>query len=171
MLFDVGVLEVSATESSGTNTLASGKYVAAQPRAVSNSTTRKSLARRSTPSSPLTDDVDPVPVGEPARAYVVRVHEDDAAALLDPAVAVVQAVDRGVELVVAAHRLQQQPPLGDLQHLELVGGEDRLARTRCRSGARHAADAAARSRSPARTRALKSSKPGTTASILSRISS
>jgi hypothetical protein len=33
--FDVGVLLPRAVESSGTNTLASGKYVAAHPRGVS----------------------------------------------------------------------------------------------------------------------------------------
>ena len=34
MVFETGVLHTSATESSGTSTLVSGKYAAAQPRAV-----------------------------------------------------------------------------------------------------------------------------------------
>ena len=34
MDFEVGVLLISAVESSGTRTFASGKYAAAQPRAV-----------------------------------------------------------------------------------------------------------------------------------------
>ena len=34
MLFDTGVLETWATESRATRTLVSGKYAAAQPRAV-----------------------------------------------------------------------------------------------------------------------------------------
>ena len=44
------------------------------------------------------------------------------------AVAVVEAVDGGVELVVRAHRLQQQPALGHLQHLDRAGREHRPAR-------------------------------------------
>src|SRR4051812_20967645 len=44
--FDVGVLLVSAVESRGTSTLASGKYAAAHPRAVGYATRRNPSARR-----------------------------------------------------------------------------------------------------------------------------
>ena len=46
----------------------------------------------------------------------------------DAAVAVVEPVDRGVELVVAAQRLQQQPALGHVQHLHRADREDRPSR-------------------------------------------
>jgi hypothetical protein len=64
--------------------------------------------------------VDDVAVGEAERADVVGVDEHDSAALLDAAVAVVEAVDRGVELVVTAHGLQQQVPLGYDERGEVV---------------------------------------------------
>ena len=45
-------------------------------------------------------------------------HHHDPATARQPAVAVVVAVDGGVELVVAAQRLQQQVPVGHLEHLQ-----------------------------------------------------
>ena len=74
---------------------------------------------------PLADDVDHLALLEAERHDVVGVHEHHPATVLDAAVAVVEAVDRGVELVVRAHRLQQQPTLGHVQHLGRADGEDR----------------------------------------------
>ena len=77
-----------------------------------------------------------VAVGEAERGDVVGVHEDHPAAALDAAVAVVEAVDRGVELVVRAQRLQQQPALRARASTSIgLTREDRLARRRSgRSG-------------------------------------
>src|SRR5262245_40185413 len=68
-------------------------------------------------------DVDDVAVGETELAEVVGVDEHDSPAGVDAAIAVVEAVDRRVVLVVAAHGLQQQVTLRDRQHLERVDGE------------------------------------------------
>src|ERR1700749_1157425 len=56
-------------------------------------------------------DIDQVPFIKAAVAHVVGFHEHNGAQALQPAVAVVVGVDRGVELVVRAHRGQHQPPL------------------------------------------------------------
>ena len=109
------------------------------------------------------------PSAKPEARDVVGVHEDHPAAALDAAVAVVEAVDRGVELVVAAQRLQQQPALGHLEHLERAHREDRLAglgreRPRC-----PAAGAAARSRRAGRPSRRTPRSPGTTCAIRCRI--
>ena len=47
-----------------------------------------------------------------ALGHVIGVEEDDVAPAVDAAVAVVEAVDRGVELVVGAKRLEQEVPGG-----------------------------------------------------------
>ena len=64
---------------------------------------------------PLADQVDHVTVGEAERRDVVGVHEHHAPPVGDAAVAVAEPVDRGVELVVAAQALQQQPALGHVR--------------------------------------------------------
>ena len=67
-------------------------------------------------------------------------------AALDAAVAVAQPVDRGVELVVAAQRLQDQMAVGHLQHLDRGRRRTRPGRTWSRRCGSRAAGAAARSR-------------------------
>ena len=57
--------------------------------------------------------------------------EHDASAVVDAAIPVVLAVDRGVVLVVRPQRLQQHAPGGNVRILEAVGGEHRLARLGC----------------------------------------
>jgi hypothetical protein len=43
-----------------------------------------------------------------ARRRVLLVHEDDSSPAVNPAVAIIEAVDRSVELIVAPHRHQQE---------------------------------------------------------------
>ena len=80
------------------------------------------------PVVPLADDVDHLAVGEPERGEVGRVHEHHAATLLDAAVAVVEPVDRGVVLIVRAHRLQQQASRRHDHRVEAVDREPRPSR-------------------------------------------
>ncbi|MCO5588369.1 hypothetical protein L7F22_042324 [Adiantum nelumboides] len=67
---------------------------------------------------PARDQVHVVALGVPERGDVLAVAEHDPAPALDAAVAVGQAVDGGVELVVAAQGLEQQVPVGHLEHLD-----------------------------------------------------
>ncbi|CAL2062578.1 exported protein of unknown function [Streptomyces murinus] len=76
---------------------------------------------------PLAHQIHVRPLGEPERTRVLGVHQHHPAAARDAPVAVVQAVDRGVVLVVRAQRLQQQPPLGQFGVLHRRRGEVRLA--------------------------------------------
>ena len=106
--FDVGVRDRSAMLSSGTSTLASGKYVAAAPRGRSYGTTMKRLGD-ALAVVPLADQVDDLALDEAELGHVGRVHEHDAALAVDAAVAIVEAVDRRVVLIVAADRHHPQP--------------------------------------------------------------
>src|SRR6478752_691070 len=76
---------------------------------------------------PLAHEVGVGAVGESEVLGVLGVDHDDAAAALDAAVAVVEAVDRGVVLVVGAQGLEQEPALGEFGVLDRCGGEVRLA--------------------------------------------
>ena len=105
--FEVGVFERSATLSSGTSALASGKYVAQLPRGRSYGTTMNASATRS-PSGHSLIEVDELALDEAELDHVGRVHEHDAALAADAAVAIVEAVDRRVVLVVAADRHHAQ---------------------------------------------------------------
>ena len=71
----------------------------------------------------LRHQVHPVAVGQAERLDVGGVDEHHAPAALDAAVAVVEAVDGGVVLVVAAQRLQHQPALRDGHPLQRVDRE------------------------------------------------
>ena len=61
-----------------------------------------------------------VAVAQAALLEVVGVDEHDPPPALHAAVAVVEPVDRRVVLVVRAHRLEQQPPLGEPDRVERV---------------------------------------------------
>ena len=61
--------------------------------------------------------------------HVVRVHEDDAPAVIDAAITVVQTVDRGVELVVAADRHHDELTRLEFVPRDRINGELRLADT------------------------------------------
>src|SRR5680860_792782 len=83
----------------------------------------------------LTVHVDRLAVGKAQVGKVVGVHEDDLTALLDAAIAVIEAVDRGVELVVGPHALEEQTPGRAVDVLQLVDREHGLAgRRRERAG-------------------------------------
>ena len=109
-----------------------------------------------------------VPSAMPNDARSVRVHEHHATATFNPAVAIVEAVDRGVELVVRANRLQEQAAGGTstvsssltvIIALPVAVGKVRESRGPC-----------GRSNPPGRrTLTLKSSKPGTTCEMCSRM--
>ncbi len=71
----------------------------------------------------LGDQVDAGAVGQSERLDVGGVDEHHPAAALDAAVAVVEAVDRGVVLVVAAQGLQHQPALRHRHPLQRVDRE------------------------------------------------
>ena len=114
--FDVGQLLPTAVESSGTSGLRLGVVGRRAARGAGRrTTTRNAGARRSEPSVHSLTRSTTWPSAEAERGDVVGVHEHDAAAAGEPAVAVVEAVDRGVELVVAAQRLQQQAALGHVR--------------------------------------------------------
>ena len=121
------------------------------PRGVGYDTTRKSRRDPLRAVLPHRHDVDDLLGLEAEPGDVVGVHDDDAAAAGQPAVAVVEAVDRGVELVVAAQRLQQQAALGHLEHLERAHARTPPCPTGCRRSGCPAAGAAARSRRAAST--------------------
>ena len=61
------------------------------------------------------------------RRNVARVHHHYAALAVDAAIAIVQAVDGGVVLVVAAHGHHQEAPRSQLDVRDRVHGEARLA--------------------------------------------
>src|SRR5258708_1809863 len=75
-------------------------------------------------------EIDDVAVGERGVARVVGVDEDDAAAAVHAAVAIVEAVHRRVVLVVAADRHHQEAAVGEVVLRDRVGEEARLARGR-----------------------------------------
>ena len=58
--------------------------------------------------------VEALSLRESHRFHVGAVQQHDAASRFDAAITVAVPVDRGVELVVAAHRHQEQLPLGPL---------------------------------------------------------
>ena len=69
-------------------------------------------------SGPVADQVDEIPVLQAEIGEVLRMDEYHVAAALDPAIAVVETVDRGVELIMAAQGLQDQLARLQLQHLD-----------------------------------------------------
>ncbi len=73
---------------------------------------------------PEREQIDYVAVVESERGDVVAVQEHHPSPALDSPVPITEPVDRGVELVVTAQRLQQQMSLGYLQDLD--GGEREL---------------------------------------------
>ena len=78
----------------------------------------------------VTREIDELPLHEPGFAHVFLIHEDDPPAIVDPAVAVIQTIDRRVKLIVAPDRRQQILPGPDLGARERMRDEDRLARRR-----------------------------------------
>jgi len=80
-------------------------------------------------------DVDQFPFIQPCLAAVFVVQKNTPPSVLHAAIAVVEPVDRGVVLIVRAHRLEQQPTRrhvdrGDLTEAQLDAALDVLAMTR-----------------------------------------
>ncbi len=99
---------------------------------------RRSTRRRCRPD---------LPSAKPRAARSSGVHEDHSPSAVDTAVAVVEPVDGGVVLVVAAHGLQQQPARRHLRSpSSALAVEAGPCRWRWEAAARRAAHAAARSR-------------------------
>ena len=71
--------------------------------------------------------VDQIAIGETEVDQIFLVDEDNMATLLDTAIAVIEAVDGGVELVVTAQRLQHQTPGRYFKILQGVRGQHGLA--------------------------------------------
>jgi hypothetical protein len=53
-------------------------------------------------------DVDPLTSAHPKLIHVLRVEQDHAPAVVDATVAIIQAVDRRIELIMAAYCRHQQ---------------------------------------------------------------
>ena len=85
------------------------------------------LLQSARPVGELRDQVDPLALAQAERGDVGGVDENHPAAALHAAVAVVEAVDRGVVLVVAAQGLQHQPPPRYRHPLQRIDREVGLA--------------------------------------------
>src|SRR5258708_4142096 len=88
---------------------------------------RDEAARRARLAPEMAGDVDDLTILEPQPGQVVAVDEHDAAVAGEAAVAVVEAVDGGVVLVVAADRHHQKLPFAQLALRKRMHGEARLA--------------------------------------------
>ncbi len=119
----------SATLPSGTSAFASGKYAAAQPpRKVVGDDLGSPRPSASRPPKWLVRSTRS-PAAQPCGRDVVRVKQHDAAVAGDAAIAIVRAVDRRVELVVAADRRQSEAAPA---RARAVGSGNVRERARCR---------------------------------------
>src|SRR6266478_7428104 len=79
----------------------------------------------------MAGNIDRLALHKSCHTHVLGIHEDDPSPVVDTAIAVVQSIDRCVELIMAAHRHQNVLPGINGKEFNLVDGKICLS-GRCR---------------------------------------